>query len=251
MRQSALEVATASLSAALYAALGALWTIFPVTLFGVRFWPQVFVPGAFAVIFGPWVGGVGAAVGIFVADVVYGHHDALLSLLVGVPSNLVCFALIGYISRRSIKQTQRLALIAAGVAIPVVLAAYAVYAFSGSSSSFAALLGVVVIALIAVPYLAKSTWGNVQAASSIGLGIGSAIIGFGLVTYSSLFVMPQVLGLGSSPLPVVFAYGATLWTYLSEIPFLLMFTPPIVKAVRSALPSLRIEPTTASKSANA
>ena len=100
MRQTALQVATASLNAALYAALGALWTLFPVTIFGVRFWPQVFVPGAFAVLFGPWVGGVGAAVGIFIADVVYGHHDALLSLFVGVPSNFVMFSVLGFLSQR-------------------------------------------------------------------------------------------------------------------------------------------------------
>lgn len=251
MRKSALQVATASLNAALYAALGALWTLFPVTLFGVRFWPQVFAPGAFAVLFGPWVGGVGAAVGIFVADVVYGHHDALLSLLVGVPSNFVGFSLLGYLSRGSLKGTRRLGLIGAGVAVPVVIAAYGLYAFSGSTSYFLVALGVVVIVLVAVPYLARSSWADVQAASSIGLGVGSVIIGFGIVAYSSFFVMPEVLGLGSSALPIVFAYGATLWTYMSEIPFLLVLTPPIVKAVRAALPSLRIGRITASKNTNA
>jgi len=244
-------VATASLNAALYAALGALWTLFPVTLFGVRFWPQVFVPGAFAVLFGPWVGGVGAAVGIFVADVVYGHHDALLSLLVGVPSNIACFSILGYLSRASVKATGKLGMIAAGVAVPAIMAAYGLYAFSESTLSFVTALGAVVIVLVAVPYLARSSWADVQAASSIGLGVGSAIIGFGIVAYSSFFVMPQVLGLGSSPLPIVFAYGATVWTYMSEIPFLLMLTPPIVKAVRAALPSLRIERITASKDSNA
>jgi hypothetical protein len=250
MRISAIEVATASLNAALYAALGALWTLFPVTLFGVRFWPQVFVPGAFAVLFGPWVGGVGAAVGIFVADAVYGHHDALLSLLVGVPSNFAAFALLGYLSHRT-KNTRRLGVIIAGVGVPVVMAAYALYAFSGPTLTLLAVLVAVVIILVAVPYLARSSWADVQAASSIGLGIGSAIIGFGIVAYSSFFVMPQVLGLGSGPLPVVFAYGATLWTYVSEIPFLLILTPPIVKAVRAALPSLRIGANTASKNTNA
>ena len=244
-------MATASLNAALYAALGALWTLFPVTLFGVRFWPQVFVPGAFAVLFGPWVGGVGAAVGIFVADVVYGHHDALLSLLVGVPSNIACFSILGYLSRASVKATGKLGMIAAGVAVPAIMAAYGLYAFSESTLSFVTALGAVVIVLVAVPYLARSSWADVQAASSIGLGVGSAIIGFGIVAYSSFFVMPQVLGLGSSPLPIVFAYGATVWTYMSEIPFLLMLTPPIVKAVRAALPSLRIERITASKDSNA
>jgi hypothetical protein len=251
MRESALQVATASLNAALYAALGALWTLFPITVFGVRFWPQVFVPGAFAVLFGPWVGGVGAAVGIFIADVVYGHHDALLSLLVGVPSNLVAFAILGYLTRRSLKSTARLVSIAAGVAAPVIIAVYGLYAFSGSTLSLLVGVSAIVVVLVAVPYLARSSWADVQAACSIGLAVGSLIIGFGLVAYSSFFVMPQVLGLGSSPLPIVFAYGTTLWTYLSEIPFLLVLTPPIVKAVRAALPSLRILRTTASKSTDA
>jgi len=240
MKESALQVATASLNAALYAALGALWTLFPITVFGVRFWPQVFVPGAFAVLFGPWVGGVGAAVGIFIADVVYGHHDALLSLLVGVPSNLVAFALLGYLTRKSLKSSARLASVAAGVAAPVIIAVYGLYAFSGSTLSLLVGVSAIVVLLVAVPYLARSSWADVQAACSIGLAIGSLIIGFGLVAYSSFFVMPQVLGLGSSPLPIAFAYGTTLWTYLSEIPFLMVLTPPIVKAVRAALPSLRI-----------
>ena len=251
MRQTALQVATASLNAALYAALGALWTLFPVTIFGVRFWPQVFVPGAFAVLFGPWVGGVGAAVGIFIADVVYGHHDALLSLFVGVPSNFVMFSVLGFLSQRSPKGAARYGNIVAGVAAPTIIAAYGVYAFSGSTLSILAGISALAVALVAVPFLARSSWGDVQAASSIGLALGSLIIGFGLVAYSSLFVMPQVLGLGSSPLPIVFAYGTTLWTYLSEIPFLLVLTPPIAKAVQATLPSLRIGRAAKSKNANA
>lgn len=251
MRDSALQAATASLNAALYAALGALWTLFPLTVFGVRFWPQVFVPGAFAVLFGPWVGGVGAAIGVFIADVVYGHHDAFLSLLVGVPSNFACFALIGYLSRRSMKGSKRLALIGVGVVIPLLMIAYGLYAFSGISLVTLAVIGAIVIALVGVPYVARSSLAEVEAASSIGLGLGSTIIGIGLVAYSSLFLMPQVLGLGSSPLPAAFAIGATLWTYMSEIPFLLALTPPIVKAGRAAFPSLRIPRNRTRKSTNA
>ena len=225
--------------------------MFPVTIFGVRFWPQVFVPGAFAVLFGPWVGGVGAAVGIFIADVVYGHHDALLSLFVGVPSNFVMFSVLGFLSQRPLKGAARYGNIIAGVAAPIIIAAYGVYAFSGSTLSILAGISALAVALVAVPFLARSSWGDVQAASSIGLALGSLIIGFGLVAYSSLFVMPQILGLGSSPLPIVFAYGTTLWTYLSEIPFLLVLTPPIVKAVQATLPSLRIGRAAKSKNANA
>ncbi|MGD0178090.1 MAG: ECF transporter S component, partial [Candidatus Bathyarchaeia archaeon] len=74
-----LQLVMTAMNAAVYAGIGALWTAFPLLIFGVRFWPQVFVPATFSVLFGPWVGGVGAAIGIFLADVIYGHHDALLS----------------------------------------------------------------------------------------------------------------------------------------------------------------------------
>jgi len=251
MKQSALQVAATSLNAALYAAVGALWTLFPITVFGVRFWPQVFVPGAFAVLFGPWVGGVGAAVGIFVADLVYGHHDPLLSLLVGVPSNFAMFWLIGYLSNRRMTGAQRRVMIAAGGVIPVVLVAYGLFAFSGSSALTVLVLGVAMVALVIIPYLARSQWADIQAASSIGQGIGSIIVGLGIVAYSSLFLMPQALGLGSNPLPLMFAYGTALWTYMSEIPFLLVIVPPIVRAARTAFPSLRIGPAVASKKSNA
>ncbi len=251
MKLTALQVATTALNAALYAALGALWTLLPLTVFGVRFWPQVFVPGAFAVLFGPWVGGIGAAVGVFIADVVYGHHDALLSLLVGVPSNFACFGILGYLTRKNVKGNARLVMIAGGIVIPIAIVAYALYALSGSTITTLATLGAVVVALVAVPFLARSSWANVEAASSIGLGVGSILIGIGIVAYSSVFVMPQILGLGSGPLPLVFAIGATLWTYMSEIPFLLAFTPPIVKAVEAAFPSLRILRTPKSKNADA
>lgn len=144
-----------------------------------------------------------------------------------------------------------MALIAAGVVIPAIMVAYGLYAFSESSATIVVMLGVVVILLVAVPYLGRSRWADVEASSSVGLGIGSTIIGFGIVTYSSFFVMPAVLGLGSTPLPVVFGIGAMLWTYMSEIPFLLAITPPIVKAVQAAFPSLTIMRSTVSKSSNA
>ena len=47
-------------------------------------------------VFGGLAGaGLGAAIGVFLADVIYGHHNALLSLLVGVPSNFGGFFIVG------------------------------------------------------------------------------------------------------------------------------------------------------------
>ncbi len=43
---------------------------------------------------------MGGVIGIFLADVLYGHHDALLSLLVGVSPNFGFFV-VGRITLRS------------------------------------------------------------------------------------------------------------------------------------------------------
>ncbi|MEM4430788.1 MAG: hypothetical protein QXM08_06460, partial [Thermofilaceae archaeon] len=69
MRPSQL-VALTSLNAALYAALGyaSYLGLFAPAIGVVRFWPSVFVPALFAVLFGELVGGLGAAIGIFISD---------------------------------------------------------------------------------------------------------------------------------------------------------------------------------------
>jgi len=86
----------------------------------------------------------------------------------------------------------------------------------------------------------RNRWADFETAASIGLGVGSVWIGLGIVAYSTLFTLPGVLGLGSGVLPITFAYGTIAFTYLSEIPFLVLLTPPIVAASRAAFPSLRI-----------
>ena len=239
-----LQLATTAINAALYAGVGALWTAFPITVFGVRFWPQVFVPGAFSVLFGPWTGGVGAAIGIFLADVLYGHHDALLSFLVGVPSNFVGFFLLGWLTNRRPSGLAKRLLLLVSLLIPIVLAAYGFYLFTAptalSNPQFLiALVGLMAVLVILGFVLSRNRWADFEVAASIGLGLGSLVIGFGLVAYSSFFTMPAVLGLGSTPLPVAFIYSTTAFTYLSEIPFLLVLTPPVVAASRAAFPSLR------------
>ena len=239
-----LRLATTVVNAALYALIGLLWTVFPVTVFGVRFWPQVFVPAAFSVLFGPWTGGVGAAIGIFIADVFYGHHDPLLSLLVGVPSNFVMFFLIGWLTHRNPSAAVKRVLLGLSLLIPIVLTAYGVYLLSGTGGfgspqflvSFVGLLAVIVILGFTVK---RNRWADFGVASSIGLGVGSIIIGLGIVGYSTIFTLPGVLGLGNGALPTAFMYATTAFTYLSEIPFLILLTPPVVAACKAAFPSLQ------------
>lgn len=233
-----------AMNAAVYAGVGALWTVFPLTVFGVRFWPQVFVPATFSVLFGPWAGGMGAAIGIFLADVIYGHHDALLSMLVGVPSNFVGFFIIGWLTHRNQGQLSRRLLTLVSLLVPILLAAYGIYLLSstGALSSPQFLVGSVgllaIIVILALTVL-RNRWADFEVASSIGLGVGSLIIGAGIVAYSSIFALPAVLGLGQGPLPTTFMYATTAFTYLSEIPFLILLTPPVVAACRTAFPSLR------------
>ena len=114
-----IDIAMIGVSAALYAIVGVLTNMGIINpFFGVvKFWPAVFIPGIFAVLFGPWVGGLGAAIGIFVSDMVQpGHGIALLSLTVGCTSNFVGFYLIGFISRQNIKWHNVLAFLGIGSA---------------------------------------------------------------------------------------------------------------------------------------
>ena len=100
-----IELTMTSLNAALYATIGYLTFlgIFAPIIGVVRFWGiAVVVPAVFAALFGPLVGGIGAAIGIFMSDMII-HGNALLSLTVGVPANFVMFYLIGYISRKEFK----------------------------------------------------------------------------------------------------------------------------------------------------
>ena len=240
---TSLRLVTAAVNAALYAGVGALWTVFPLTVFGVRFWPQVFIPAVFATLFGPWVGGVGAGIGIFAADVLYGHHDALLSMLVGVPSNFLGFFVIGWIARRNFGAATRRLLLFVSLLIPIVLSAYGAYLVSNGSGLsspqvLVAVVGVIAVVSILALSVLRNRWAEFEVAASIGLGLGSVVIGLGLVVYSYIFALPAVLGLSKGGLPITFMYAVTTFTYMSEIPFLVLLTPPVVAASRAAFPSL-------------
>lgn len=241
-----LQLATTAINAALYAGVGALWTVFPLTVFGVRFWPQVFIPAAFSVLFGPWTGGIGAAIGIFLSDVLYGHHDALLSLLVGVPSNFVGFFLIGLLTHRSPSgKAGRAILMITSLLIPGALMAEGIILLAGPTGLgnpeyLVALVGLIAVVAILSLAVLQNKWADFEIAASIGLGVGSVIIGLGLVLYSTMFALPAVLGLGNGALPISFMYGTTAFTYLSEIPFLILLTPPVVAASRAAFPNLQV-----------
>ncbi|MCS7125470.1 MAG: hypothetical protein NZ929_00945 [Aigarchaeota archaeon] len=237
-KKKSLQVALISSNAALYAAVGVATYLGIFTpVFGtVRFWPSVVIPAAFSILFSPWIGAVGAAIGIFISDMVV-HGNPILSITVGVTSNFIGFYLIGILARGRINMLKRF--LSGGVqAIPLGVAL--VQFFSGALdeiTSYIFLIVAIIVMLIGIGFAQfKPKYSKIIYASSIGLMVGSAIIGLGLWLYSQFAVLP----LGVSNAPIVAALTWFLWTYLTEVPFLVFLLPPIVYAVSRAMPE-RVE----------
>jgi hypothetical protein len=224
------DLAGFALNTALYVAVGVLFSsAFPLTFEGVRFWPQVIIPAIFAVVFGPWVGGFGAAVGIFLSDVILGNNP-LLSLMAGVTSNFLGFWLLGFIANMRV----RLAVPAALYGLATVLLAWIAYIYT--SLIYAGIIISCYVVFLAI-VLSSSKWRSYEAGSVVGLLVGSAIIGAMVPLFAQLFTP-----LGQTPLaPFTLAGGFALfiWTFSTEIPFLLILGPPIIEAVRQALPNIK------------
>jgi hypothetical protein len=238
-----MNVAMIGVGAALYALVGILTNMgLTAPVVGVvKFWPAVVVPGVFAVLFGPWVGGISAAIGIFVSDMVQpGHGIVLLSLTVGCTSNFVGFFFIGFISRMNLKWRDILILVTVG---SLVLTGMIGHLFLINQLDFGVLaifLGVIYgsDALVIFFGLWKPEWKTYGLASVFGLLIGSAIIGIGLWAYSQILTLPLTIIEGAAPLYAIFLW--IVWTFVTEIPFLVAFVPPIVKICYRAFPFLRL-----------
>lgn len=238
----ALDVAETAICAALYAVIGYLIYLFlPITTPGVgivRFWPNVVIPAAFAVLFGPFVGGFGAATGIFISDVLI-HGDPLLSLGAGVTSNFIGFYLIGYISRKNFNWNKILVALTAVVAAACVGLGYILVTYV-SMNAVILFIGVMIASyIIAVTVgILWPQWRSYGIGSVIGLGVGSAIIGFVVWAYSQFFILPPAVG-GGSQLPFYVSLVWLVWTFATEIPFLIVLGPPVLKACYHAFPSLK------------
>ena len=225
----ALNIAAFALNAALYVAVGVLFSVVVPLKFGVvRFWPQVIIPATFAAVFGPWVGGLGAAVGIFLSDIMLGG-DPLLSLMAGVTSNFVCFWLIGYIAN---KKTRWLIPV---VSYSIVTAALAWIAYVYTDLIYVGIIAAI-YAIFIVFVFSSSKWRGYEVGSIIGLLLGSAIIGCMVPLFAALFTPP-----GKEPIAqFTLASGLAIfiWTFTTEIPFMLVLGPPIIAAVKRAFPKL-------------
>jgi hypothetical protein len=222
------DVAAFALNTALYVATGIIfYTILPLSFGQVRFWPQAIIPAVFSVVFGPWVGGLGAALGIFVNDLVL-NSNPLLSLMAGVTSNFAAFWLIGYIAN---KQTRwKFSVVAFGVISALLIGLALVY----TELLFATIIAGS-FALLVVVALLTPKWRSYEVGSVIGLLVGSAIIGITVPLYGQYFTT------AGTPITVPLALATFIWTFSSEIPFLLALGPPIIEAIHRAFPNFKKE----------
>jgi hypothetical protein len=234
--------------AAVYAMVGRL-TDLGITFIGVAFWPAVVIPAIFAVLYGPWVGGVGAAIGIFVRDILF-HGDPLLSLTAGVTSNFAMFFIIGYVSRRSLdwkklasSTTLAGVIVAAGLLLPTLLLPAEFASFTGLSTGeiVAIFILTVVLSLSAILIVSRrwSEWRSYGVGSVIGQGVGALIVAIGVWGYSQLFY--SATGYFKQPVQASLVPIIFVWTFVTEIPFVLLVGPPVIKACYRAFPSLRLK----------
>ena len=220
-----------------------------ITFIGVAFWPAVVIPAIFAVLYGPWVGGVGAAIGIFVRDMLF-HGDPLLSLTAGVTSNFAMFFIIGYVSRRSLdwkklvlSTTLAGVIMAGGLLLPTLLLPAEFAGFTGLSTweIVAVFVLTVVVSLSAILIVSRrwSEWRSFGVGSVIGQGVGAAIVAVGVWGYSQLFY--SATGYFKAPVQTSLVPIVFVWTFATEIPFVLLVGPPVIKACYRAFPSLRLK----------
>ncbi|MEM3617696.1 MAG: ECF transporter S component [Candidatus Bathyarchaeia archaeon] len=239
-----LHVAMAAICAALYALIGRL-TDLGITFGGVAFWPAAVIPAVFSVLFGPWVGGTGAAIGIFIRDMLF-HGDPLLSLSAGVTGNFAGGFLIGYFARTSLNWKRigtsmfvGSVTVIAGLLLPILMPVESEGLTKWPSHISIAVFSAAVIASIAIMLAVTKfwpEWRSYTVGSIIGLGVAAAIIAPVVWAYSQIFWGPKkyfMEPLPSSLIPLIF-----VWTFATEIPFVLLIGPPIIKACRSAFPSL-------------
>ncbi len=220
-----------AICASLYAVIGYLTYlgIFAPAIGVVRFWPAVFLPAVFSIVFGPLVGAAGAAIGIFISDMII-HGNALLSLTVGVPANFIGFYLVGEIYRKSGSERKILAMTVLELSVAFIVAAlFYSYGLLPMDLLIASLIALVATLVPALFF--KGDDRRIVFAGSTGLMVGSAIIGIGVWAFSQFFLLPT----GDRNLPFWAAFAWFIWTYVTEVPFIALLAPPTIRVIRKAV----------------
>lgn len=235
LTQNLVKVCATAMNGALYATLGYMTYLglFTPVIGVVRFWPAVVVPGFFAAVYGPLVGGLGAAIGIFISDMVI-HGNALLSLTVGVPANFLGFYVLGLLAKRRVGKpgVYGSTIFLLAIALLSVLLHNPMCILDATTSIVFAAVSLVSMASILVVDRRYPEYLGFGLASVAGLTLGSAIIGIGVWGFSQFLMLPS----GEMNLPVQAALIWFLWTFVTEIPFLTVVVPPVLRIFSKAYP---------------
>lgn len=232
------DIAVIGICAALYAIVGIATA--NVSFFGIGFLPAVVIPAVFAVLYGPWVGGISGALGIFIRDI-FVHGNAALSLVAGVPPNFILFFLIGYISIRNISLKQAIVgviVATIGLIVPTVIFLPDITTYTGLSTEVFLLsfmltfvLSLAIITAVAVRW---KEWRSYAIAAVVGQAVGA-----GLLSITVWVVSPLFLSFFGAPLAASLVFPIFVWTFATELPFILLAGLPIIKICYKAFPSLR------------
>ena len=232
------DIAVIGICAALYAAVGVLTA--NISFFGIGFLPAVVIPAIFAVLYGPWVGGISGAIGIFIRDMIV-HGNPALSIIAGVPANFILFFMIGYITFKRITQKQVIVgviIAAVGLLVPTIIFLPEMLAYTGLSTEIflltfvsTVLLSLTVIAIVAIRW---SEWRSYAVAAVIGQVLGGA-----LLSITVWLISPYFLTFFVQPIALSLVFPIFVWLLVTEIPFILLLGPPIIKAAHRAFPTLR------------
>jgi len=241
------DITAIAICSALYAVFGYLTA--GLSFFGVGFLPAVLIPAVFAALYGPWVGGLSGATGIFIRDV-FVHGNAPLSLIAGVPANFILFFLIGYIYTKNISLKQALTSISLAtiglVASSIILLSNANFVvamtkWTGGVSTRAFLLTfgltvIVSLVITAVVSVRWKKWRSYAIGAIVGQIAGGLLLSITIWLVSPLFL--SNLNIYGAPVTAIYVLPIFVWTIATEIPFILLVGPPIIKVVQNAFPTL-------------
>jgi hypothetical protein len=226
--------------AALYAIFGYLTA--PLSPFGIKFLPAVVIPAIFAVLYGPWVGGISGAIGIFILDMAT-HAIPLLSLTAGVPPNFVLFFLIGYLYTKNISLKQVLTVVSIAIigllSISIILLPQVAALNEMSTIAFLfTFVFTIIISLIAIVGVSIrwKEWRSYAIGAVIGQIAGGLLLSVTLWAVSPFFIDNYFT---TGPIAAISVLPLFIWTVATEIPFILLAGPPILKKIQDAFPNLQ------------
>jgi hypothetical protein len=231
------DIVAISVCSALYAVFGILTS--GISFLGIGFLPAVMIPAVFAALYGPWVGGISGAMGIFIRDM-FVHGNPMLSLAAGVPSNFILFFLIGYLYAKNISLKQALTVITLEIAALlaaslILLSDFTTYTGLTSNTFLVTFILTIIVSLttIIVISIRWKEWISYAIGAVIGQITGGLLLAITIWLVSPFFY--AVLG---EPIPFIYILPIFVWLIITELPCILL-AAPIIKIVQKIFPNIR------------